>query len=305
MPEAIFLNGQFIDGREAARLSAFDAGVQHAVGLFETMAGGNEMTSDGPRPWVLRLGWHIERISESARALGLSASVRSGALGEAVLLTVQQSGLERARVRLTLTGGDLSLLAPARGPIDPTVLIVAQPATEYPGEMFERGVTVRIADTRANPLNPFESHKTLNYWWRLSELRRAAAAGCGEALVLAVTNHVCGGCVSNLFVRRGDELLTPPARGDDTAGALPSPVLPGVTRRLLLDATRHEGMAVRTRLLGVNDVLDADEVFLTNSSWGVLPVTKVEGKAIGGGAVGETTRRLRRLWTEAIDDERS
>src|SRR5205814_2137459 len=73
---------------------------------------------------------------------------------------------------------------------DPTVLIVAQPVTRYPEAMFERGVTVVLADARANPLNPFEGHKTLNYWWRLRELQTAARKGAGEALVRIEGNAI-------------------------------------------------------------------------------------------------------------------
>jgi len=147
--------------------------------------------------------------------------------------------------------------------------------------MFERGVAITIADTKANPLNAREAHKTVNYWWRLRELQQAAQKGAGEALVLQVTNHVSGGCVSNLFVVKDDELLTPTARGEEEQGAIPSPVLPGVTRGAVLEIAQAKGIPVTTRLLTIDDVLDADELFLTNSSFGVLPVVQVERKRIG------------------------
>ena len=62
-------------------------------------------------------------------------------------------------------------------------MIVVQPATEYPAEMFERGVMAVIADMRVNPLDPMSGHKTLNYWGRLRELQAAAAKRAGEAIV--------------------------------------------------------------------------------------------------------------------------
>lgn len=312
MPETVWINGTFLT-RDEARVSAFDAGLVHAVGLFETMLAaplaGDEEASLGR---VFRLDRHIARLDASARSLGLSDSLKIRALQELVEHVVERSGLlwqegsdaPRARVRLTVTGGDLNLLSTTgRGPADPTVIIAVQPATRYPAEMFDRGVSVRVADARANPLNPFEGHKTLNYWWRLRELQAAAAVHAAEALVLQVTNHVCGGTVSNLFAVRNGALLTPVARGEEEPGAVPSPVLPGVTRGVVLDIAQAMRVGASRRMMSIADVLDADEVFLTNSSWGVLPVTRVEGKAIGGGLPGELTRAIREKWLELVRSE--
>lgn len=324
----VFLNGRFL-GRDEAVVSAFDAGLQHGVGLFETMLA----VGGVGEPNVVALGEHLDRLICSARLLGLSESLRRQALGDAVVETVKRSGITenggKARVRLTVTGGDLNLLGrrdevtesrsdevkkprvpqePARtkAHVDPTVLIVAQPATEYPDEFFERGVSVTLADLKVNPLDPLAGHKTLNYWARLKELQGAAAKRAGEALVFQVTNHLAGGCVSNAFVVKDGRLLTPIARGEEAevageeqgadtrAGAvMPSPVVPGVTRGMVIGAAQEAGIEVDRRMLTIHDVLGAGEVFLTNSSWGVLPVVKVEREAIGDGAVGPVTRRVR------------
>src|SRR5262245_23668928 len=128
----VWLNGAFVD-RTDAKVSAFDAGFQHAVGLFETMLARHHRVFRGER--------HLERIAESARVLGLTESLRTGPLLEAVESAVRRNELASARVRLTITGGDLNLLVSQGAPRlpDPTILIVAQPATAYPDAMFERG----------------------------------------------------------------------------------------------------------------------------------------------------------------------
>lgn len=296
----VFLNGRFVDADEA-RVSAFDAGFQHGVGLFETMSArlANGVVA------VFRLEEHIERLIGSAGELGLSMSLKAPALAEAVTKTVLESGLPRARVRLTVTGGDLNLLARGKNDAggakagDPTVLIVAQPATEYPPEMFERGVMVSVADLKLNPFDPMAGHKTLNYWGRLRELQVAAAKKAGEALVFTVTNHLAGGCVSNVFLVKGGEIVTPIARGEEAEGkgiAIPSPVLPGITRGWVVEWAARRRIRVHTRMVTIEDVLGADEVFLTNSSWGVLPVVAVEKKEIGDGEVGEMTGEVRGGW---------
>lgn len=310
----VFLNGRFVD-RDQAVVSAFDAGLQHGVGLFETMlgsAGAPARDGEPVRAWVHRLEDHLERLVASARELGLSDRLRAPALADAVVRTVEKAALPRARVRLTVTGGDLNLLRreePPR-PVDPTILIVAQPATEYPSEWFQRGVLATIADLRINPLDPFVAHKTLNYWPRLRELQSAAARGAGEALVFSVTNHLAGGCVSNAFLVRNDELWTPIARGEETGEgapaprgvAVPSAVLPGVARLAVLEAAPALGLRPVRRMIAIADILSADEVILTNSSWGVLPVVQVERERIGSGAVGPVAQRLREAWNSSLDD---
>jgi branched-subunit amino acid aminotransferase/4-amino-4-deoxychorismate lyase len=290
----VFLNGRFVSEGEA-RLSAFDAGVQHGVGLFETLGARVERG----RAEVFELDEHLDRLIRSAQELGLSDALRKHALAEAVAQTVERAGHARARVRLTVTGGDLNLLSGRQGTrVDPTLMIVAQPATEYPTELFERGITVVIASLRVSGLDPMAGHKTLSYWARLRELRAAAERKAGEALVLQTTNHLAGGCVSNVFVVKAGTLLTPAARGEEGAET-PHPVLAGVTRGWVMGWAADENVAVERRALSIEDLLGADEVFLTNSSFGVLPVVAVERARIAAGTVGELARRVRCAWAES------
>ena len=300
----VFLNGTFTT-QDDARISAFDAGLQHGVGLFETMLGG----IIGGEARAVRIEEHLTRLTSSARELGLSDQLKPGPLEEAVLATIERSGLQRARVRVTITGGDLNLLGKSSpAPIKPTILIVAQPATEYPDQMFEQGITAVIADLKLNPLDPLAGHKTLNYWGRLRELQSAAAKNAGESLIFQVTNHLAGGCVINCFIVSDGALITPIARGEEssapnksTGPAIPSPVLPGITREFILGWAARRGIPVHRRMIAISDILAADEAFLTNSSWGVLPVVRVERESIGTGTPGEITLMAREAWLAAAE----
>jgi branched-chain amino acid aminotransferase len=319
---AILINGQFLSANDA-QVSAFDAGFQHGVGLFETLLGG--CSENGP--WALHLEDHLLRLATSASQLGLSDDLRTAGLSDAVKSALERAELPRARVRLTVTGGDLNMLSRARqggssAAALPTVMVHVQPATAYPDELFDAGVSVVLASLRVNPLDPTAGHKTLNYWARLRELQQAAVARAGEALVFQVTNHLSGGCVSNAFLvgeERGRPVLfTPIARGEETdvadvsrapelqgAGekgvAMPSPVLPGVVREWVMDRATSMGLIVQRKMLTIDDVLAAREVFLTNSSWGVMPVVKVESHAVGDGRVGPLTREMVAAWREDVE----
>lgn len=295
MSSQVFLNGRFVE-RQDARVSAFDAGFQHGIGLFETLMARHGRVFRGHR--------HVQRLVDSAKILGLSDTLRPGPLLEAIDLTVARSGRESARVRLTVTGGELNLLqGDGAAPRDPTILIVAQPPSVYPEEVFENGVLVTVTVGLANPLDPTAGHKTLNYWSRLRALQKAGLAGASESLCFSTANRLAGGCVSNVFLARQGTLLTPPCRGEETDDAGRQPVLPGVTRAAIMELASVEGIGVATRELTVDDLLAAEECFLTNSSWGVLPVRQVEAHRVGDGTVGPLARLLRQRWLDLVEQE--
>jgi len=291
----IWLNGKFVT-RDAALVSVFDAGLQHGIGLFETCVARNGT--------VFRAAAHARRLVESASALLLSDVLRIEPLAKAMQMAVEHNELDEARVRLTVTGGDLGLTAALqRRRVDPTVLIDAQPPTVYPDAFFEDGVMVTVAEGRLNPSSPMAGHKTLNYWPRIHALQHAAASKAGESLWFTVTNHLASGSVSNVFVVFDGVLATPCARGEEPIDAVGPTVLPGITRAAILELCDGMGLETRRCTLDINQLLSADEVFLTNSSWGVLPVVAVEKNTIGDGRVGEMTSRLRDAWLELVQRE--
>jgi branched-subunit amino acid aminotransferase/4-amino-4-deoxychorismate lyase len=294
----VYLNGKFVAPSDAS-VSPFDAAFQHGVGLFETMHAYNGR--------VFRLDAHMHRLAESAQVLGLTEKINPTALGEAVQLTVEKSGVAESRIRLTMTGGDLSLLAAARSPDKkphhPTVFIQLAEPTVYPDKFFSDGVTVTLADPKVSPFDPHAGHKTLNYWARLRSLVAASQHRAGESLWFSTTNHLVGGAVSNCLIVKNEQIYTPIARGEEVEGAIPSPVLPGITRAAIIEIAERLDIPVHKRMLTINDVLEADEVMLTNSSWLVLPVVAVEKKTIAAGTPGVMTKQLHQELMSTIERE--
>ena len=290
----VWINGDFYE-RDLAKVSIFDAGFQHGVGLFETMqARGNR---------VFRLEDHLRRLHDSARELGLTERLQEQPLAEAVQRTVDENGFPRTRVRLTLTGGDLNLLTKdGTSQVDPTILIVAQPSTSYPEDFFLNGVTVVVSDGRLNPLDPTSGHKTTDYWKNIRALQLAGTHGASESLWFSVTNHLGCGSVSNIFLVRDGVLLTPLARGEEPEGGLPSPVLPGIVRRTVFEVAESLGLTVKKEMLTIDDLHTADEVFLTNSGWNVLPVVQVEQHLVSSGP-GATTKLVMRAVNTLVDSD--
>lgn len=293
-----YLNGQMLDDNQAL-ISSQDAGFQHAVGLFETM-----FATHGK---VFRLDQHLDRLKRSAAELGLAADMATEPLAEAIQQTLTANELENARLRLTVTAGTLSMLKSDDGEdalkVIQTVCVQASEPTAFAPGYFDQGVRVRLYGQGANPFDITAGHKTLNYWARLRSLRQAAASDCAEAIWLSVTNHLASGAVSNIMLVKDGELLTPIARGEEKAEALPAPVLPGVTRQAVIDAAQAQGITVKKQMLSVEDLLEADEVFLTNSNWKVLPVVAIEQKDIADGKVGPITQSLREVVLAMVETE--
>jgi branched-subunit amino acid aminotransferase/4-amino-4-deoxychorismate lyase len=288
-----WINGQFVEASDA-KVGFFDAGFQHGIGLFETM-----LARDGA---VLRLEQHLERLAESARILRLFDPLRVEPLAEAVQRTLAENAMRDARVRVTLTAGDMGrpfagVNAADRPPApQPTVAVHAQPPTRYPDELFANGVAVSVAETRANPFDPFAGHKTLMYWPRISAVQRAAEVGCAEALWFDTAGRLASGSVSSAILVKDGRVRVPFARGEEPEGTLRAPVLPGCTRAAILMWAEGSGRAVERADLAIEDLLAADEVLLANSSWGVMPVVRVERHAVGDGKPGPFARAMREKW---------
>ena len=227
-------------------------------------------------------------------------------LADAIDQTLKANDLAEARLRLTVTAGTLSMLKQESGPavqVRQTVAVVPSEPTVFDPAYFQKGITVAIYGQGANPFDATAGHKTTSYWSRLRSLRQAAAVGCSEAIWLNVTNHIASGAVSNVFLVKDGRLLTPIARGEEADDALPAPVLPGTTRSVVIELAQGMGVEVERRMLSVEDMLSADEVFLTNANWRVLPVTSVEKKPIADGTPGPLTGQLRQDVLALIERE--
>ncbi|MEM8872794.1 MAG: aminotransferase class IV [Planctomycetota bacterium] len=295
MPE-VWLNGDFIPDDDAT-VSIHDGGLLHAIGVFTTMRAVDSK--------VERLPQHLQRVRHDADALGVPVTFDDDALTAAVGQLLERNGLTDSRLRLTFTRG-VAETGPATGASKPTAFITATEFAPYPDDFYDRGMTVKLVDDqKVNPYDPQAGHKTLNYASRFAALRNAARAGCGEALLFNVHNFLSSACVANVFVVKDNTLLTPPTNADlgdeaikDKCPYPKSAVLPGTTRGAVLHLAEAAGIQTIRAGIDVNFLLEADEVFITNSAMGVMPVTKLEAKDLG--EVGPITRQLR----EALDESR-
>ena len=295
----VCLNGSLVDV-SAATVSIRDTGLLHAAGVFTTMR------AYGGR--VFRLVAHLGRLRASCEALFVPLQQKDDELAAAARDLLERNELTDARLRLTVTRGAVTQ-DPLHGPrLTPTVLLTAAPLEPYPREYYDRGMTVAlIDDQKLNPYDLQAGHKTLDYFSRLAALREANRRGAGEAMWFNVHNFLQCGSISNVFLVKDGAVVTPPTaeelRDRDVAAAVPYPrsnVLPGVTRAAVIELAARAGVAVRTGAVDVNQLLAADELFLTNSIMGVMPVCRIERAAVGADEPGPITRSLAESYASLV-----
>ncbi len=282
MPEKVFLNDKLVDV-EQAHVSATDSGLLYGAGLFETMRSHNGV--------VFRLQDHLDRLCRSATALSINHSFEKEYLGEAVNSVLRANELTEARLRLTLTNGPIAeTVEDSR----PTLLVTATRLQHYPSEFYRSGVIVALCPYRQNPTDPIASHKTTNYYPRLMALTLARQKHATEALWFTTDNRLAEACVSNVFLVKDSVLFTPPVG---------TPVLPGIARKAVCEIAQQQSIELIEKDLHISDVLEADEIFLTNVIMEVLPVVGVERHNVGDAQVGPLTSRLREQFLRAIEAE--
>lgn len=270
---------------DQAHVSVFDSGFMQGIGLFETMR------TYGDR--VFRLDQHLERLQRSARALGWTVIPQLEQMHSAVMRVVGATEQSPLRVRLTVTTGTLRATQAEDVP-RLTVVASATVGADYPPELKARGVTVVLSNFRQGNSDPTIGHKTTSYFNRLAGLRDAHSKGAFEALWFTYTNRLAEGSISNVFLVSGGALRTPP---------LDTPILPGITRATVLELAQQMQIDVREEPLTVDELLEADEVFLTSSLMEIVPVVRVEREAIATEKPGELTQALQQAYRRLVFEE--
>jgi branched-chain amino acid aminotransferase len=273
----IYIDGKFHD-KEDARISVFDHGVLYGDGIFEGIRAYNGR--------IFRLDDHLNRLEESARAILIKLPLPIEQIGKAIIETVRQNGLKDAYIRLVVTRGvgDLGLDM-RKCKHGATLFIIADRIDLYPEEYYEKGLTLITSTIRQKGLDQVTPGvKSLNYLANILARAEATAAGAQEAILLNVTGHVSECSGDNLFYVKNGKIFTPPT----SAG-----ILAGITRQVVMElAEKHLGNHVIERNFPRYDLYGADEVFLTGTGAEVIAGVKIDGRIIGEGTCGPTTKQL-------------
>ena len=280
--EKVFLNDKLVD-IDKASISVTDSGFLYGAGLFETMRSHNSV--------VFALKDHMDRLFVSAGTLSINNPYDREYIAEAINKVLVANKLTDARLRLMLTNGPMAESEEQR---KSTLLITAAKLRVYPPEYYKKGVMVVLCPFRQNPIDPTSGRKTTSYFSRMIALNMAHQRKAAEALWFTVDNRLAEGCISNVFLVKDSVLYTPP---------ITTPVLPGVARKTVCQLAVQNSIKLTEKDLLIDDVLSADEIFLTNVIMQVMPITKVEKHTVGDGLVGPVTKKLHTFFDQLVKSE--
>ncbi|MCU4925344.1 aminotransferase class IV [Halobacteria archaeon AArc-dxtr1] len=286
------VDGDLVPASEAT-VRVDDRGFRYGDGVFETLrAYGGKLFE-----WHA----HADRLERSARALGIDHGLSRTGLRGRIDETLRANGLDNAYVRLSITRGVQPGKLTPDPEVDPTVVVyvaslprggtAGDPVWDAPARV-ERVETRRIPDA-AVP----SAAKTHNYLNGI--LARRELEDGDEALLCDTDGFLAEGATSNLFFVDDGALHTPTTEG---------PVLPGITRRVVIELARDAEVPIAEGRYEPARLADASEAFLTNTTWEIRPIASVDGEAVGGEAVGgdavdtgPITDRLAQLYRERVE----
>ncbi len=285
--EMVYLNGVLLP-RSQARISVFDHGFLYGYALFETMR------AYGGRIFLLER--HLERLRSSASLIGFGSELSDTDLSQACRDTLRANRLADARLRLTVSRGEVDSFPGSKVSAVPTVLVTARSYTALPAEAYDRGFKAGVASYRRCSQSVISRLKSANYLLNLLAKREAEMAGLDEALLLNEHGLITEGSISNVFFVASRDLVTP---------SVEAGILPGITRGVVMEIATAQGIGVTQGEIRLSDLGQFDEAFLTNSVMEIMPLVAVRDSAgrvtrIGSGKPGRLTRQLMAAYREMV-----
>ena len=280
MTRTVYVNGDYLPEAEA-KVSIFDRAFLMADGVYEvtSVLGGK----------LIDFAGHATRLQRSLTELDMRAPCTSDDLLEIHRELVRLNGIDEGLVYLQITRGapgDRDFAYPDPDTTAPTIVLFTQ---NKPGladsPQARTGLRIiSIEDQRWGR----RDIKTVQLLYPSMGKMMARKAGCDDAWMVQ-DGYVTEGTSNNAYIVKGNRIIT---------RALSSDILHGITRAAVLRFAREAQMEVEERSFSVAEARDADEAFITSASAFVMPVVEIDGSAIGTGAPGQRTRRLREIYLE-------
>lgn len=258
-----YVDGKFVDADQAV-IPVDDLAVLRGVGACDLMR-----TYKG-KPYFLRE--HVERLKRSAMKINLNIQWSCDEIEQIILETLNHNlPIDEANIRVIITGGSSSdFITPEK----PRLIVLITAIPPIPAVWYEKGVKVITVHSQRD----VPEAKTLSYIPATIALKKAKSQNAIEALYMDEDGFVTEGTTSNLFAFIDGELVTADQK-----------VLKGVTRKVILSIT-EEIFKVKFETLHIDQLLKADEVFITGTNKGLVPVVQIDETVIGSGTPGRNTR---------------
>ncbi len=278
----IYLNEKIVPESKAL-VSVFDHGFLYGDGIYETLRVYKGI--------VFKIDEHIERLFRSASMLDLKIPKTHESIKKAVYDTLKANDQNEAVIRITISRGAGPIgLDPGLCP-RPTFVIISNEFRGYPKTYYIKGVNIAIVNTRRNYKGALDPQiKSLNFLNNILAKIEAKKRGAYEAVMLDYRGYIAEGTITNIFFIKERKLCTP---GLDVG------ILDGITRRIILDAATELGIKVKEGHFRQNELCRASEVFISNTTMEVLPVSVIDNMKIGK-EPGRTTKALHQAYKKKV-----
>ena len=270
MPELAYINGRILNIQDA-QVPIEDRGYQFGDAVYEFITSYNGK--------MFYLEEHLDRLERSMHGLAFPPISRQE-IKEAVGRIFDRAKYPRAGIYLQVSRGVAPRTHAFPEDCRPQLIMTVRAIEEKPLLQRQNGVTaITVEDIRWGRCDL----KTVQLLPNVLAKQKAIDAGVYDAVFVSDEKIVREATSSNVFVVMDGIVVTHP---------LTSAILPGITRRIVLDLCRELGILFEERFFQIDEMLAADEVFLTGTTTEVLPLVEVDGKPIGNGKVGQVTNRL-------------
>jgi len=284
----IWMNGKLIPFKNA-KVHVLTHALHYSTAVFEGIRCYNT-TNDSA---IFRLPEHVDRFFNSAKMYGMKMRYSKKQISNAIIKTVKTSGLKECYIRpLAYYGYGTMGLTPTLNKVDVSIAcwkwkMGESKAGKFSGAKCKISKWIRI-DSKSQPM---QSKSAANYSNAALARVEALKNGYDEAIMLNNKGNVAEGSAENIFVVKNGIIKTPPLDAD---------ILNGITRNSVIQLIKKEHMKLVEKNITVNELLKADEVFMTGTAAEVKSVTKIDKNSIGNGGVGEITKELQKSFMNIV-----
>jgi branched-chain amino acid aminotransferase len=284
--QIVYLDGKFVPA-DKAQISIFDHGVLHGDSVFDTCIAWKGA--------IFKFDQHLDRLYESARAVGIEIPVSKKDFAGLVIETVSRNGLQEAYIKLVVTRG--VGLYPTLQPLGckPSIIIFARPYSASVAEGKElKSQKLKVSSVRRIPPQCIDPKiKSCNYLNHVLAYLDAASAGADNAIELNLQGYIAEIPGYNIFVVKRGELSTPK-----------EDILVGITRQTVFELAAEMCIPCKEAMLTPFDIYNADEVFLSSTAGGIVPICEVDGKQVNNGKPGPITLKVNDAYLGLLDSRK-
>ena len=290
----VYMNGEFVPETEA-KISIFDSALMFGDMVFEMTRSFNKKQ--------FKLHEHLERLYASIKHVHIPMKMTMNELEEVCYQTIEKNEpffkkTDEHRLMINVSRGPLSIYSEVfNGKLEPTVIVADFPlkwTVIGMGKLFDVGINAIVPSQRIVPaelIDPkVKNRSRLHYMMANIEVSKIPGDN-NWPLLLDPDNYIAEGTGDNFFLVKNGILYTPEPRN----------ILVGISRAFIFELAKELGIKYLEKNLVVDDVIKADEAFMTGTPFCLLPVTKINGLEIGNGKRGQITNKLLSLWSQKVN----